>query len=69
MVEEVKWILKKYGFLIALIVIVVIVSSIVLGKRGPEKNAEVVWEPQVETLSRHTSMASGNEEEMLSNNT
>ena len=45
--EDVKWLIKKYGFFIVLMVILVIIGSIVLGKRGSEKNAEEVWEPPV----------------------
>lgn len=45
--EDVKWILKKYGSLIVLMVIIVIIGSIILWKRGSEKNAEEVWEPPV----------------------
>ena len=59
--EDVKWLLKKYGFIIVLMVIIVVISSIILGKRGSEKNAEEVWEPPVEI---HLI----NENEILSNN-
>lgn len=45
--EDVKWLIKKYGFFIVLMVIIVIISSIVLGKRCSEKNAAEVWEPPV----------------------
>lgn len=51
--EDVRWLLKKYGFLIVLLVIIVLVSSIILGKRGSEKNTEEVWEPPVEILSNN----------------
>ena len=44
---DVKWHLKKYGFFIVLMVMVVITGNIVLGKRGSEKNTEEVWEPPV----------------------
>lgn len=50
--EDVKWLIKKYGFFIVLMVIIVITGSIVLGKRGSEKNAEEVWEPPVIIESR-----------------
>ena len=40
--EDVKWLLKKYGFLIVLLVIIVVTSSIIMGKRGSEKSAEEV---------------------------
>ena len=50
--EDVKWLIKKYGFFIVLMVIIVIIGSIVLGKRGSEKNAEEVWEPPVIIESR-----------------
>ena len=43
--EDVKWLLKKYGLLIVLMVIIVVICSIIFGKRGSEKNAEEVWEP------------------------
>lgn len=45
--EDVKWLLKKCGFLIVLMAIIIITGSIVLGKRGPEKSAEGMWEPPV----------------------
>jgi len=67
-VEDVKWLIKKYGFFIVLMVIIVIIGSIVLGKRGSEKNAEEVWEPPVEILSDHTSVPVGNEEIISGNN-
>ena len=59
--EDVKWLLKKYGLLIVLMVIIVVICSIIFGKRGSEKNAEEVWEPPVEI---HLI----NENEILSNN-
>ena len=67
--EDVKWLLKKYGFLMVLMVIIVIAGSIAWGKRGTEKNAEEVWEPPVEIVSEQTAMPSGNEEEIWGNNT
>lgn len=42
--EDVKWLLKKYGFLIVLMVIIVRIISIILGKRGFERNTEEVRE-------------------------
>ena len=66
--EDVKWLIIKYGFFIVLMVILVIIGSIVLGKRGSEKNAEEVWEPPVEINIDHSPVSSGNEEEILSNN-
>ena len=66
--EDVKWLIKKYGFFIVLMVILVIIGSIVLGKRGSEKNAEEVWEPPVEKNIDHNPVSSGSEEEILSNN-
>ena len=66
--EDVKWLIKKYGFFIVLMVIFVIIGSIVLGKRGSEKNAEEVWEPPVEINIDHSPVSSGSEEEILSNN-
>lgn len=59
--EDVKWLLKKYGFLIVLMIIIVLVSSIIWGKRGSEKSAEEVWEPPIE-------IPFSNENEILSNN-
>ena len=59
--EDVKWLLKKYGFLIVLMVVIVVICSIIFGKRGSEKNAEEVWEPPVE-------IPFSNENEILSNN-
>ena len=67
--EDVKWLIRKYGFFIVLMVIIVIIGSIVLGKRGSEKNAEEVWEPPVEISFEHIPMSSANEEEISSNNT
>lgn len=66
--EDVKWLIKKYGFFIVLMVILVIIGSIVLGKRGSGKNAEEVWEPPVEINIDHSPVSSGSEEEILSNN-
>lgn len=66
--EDVKWLIKKYGFFIVLMVILVIIGSIVLGKRGSEKNAEEVWEPPVEINIDHSPVSSGSEEETWSNN-
>ena len=66
--EDVKWLIKKYGFFIVLMVILVIIGSIVLGKRGSEKSAEEVWEPPVEINIDHSPVSSGGEEEILSNN-
>ena len=45
--EDVKWFLRKYSFLIVPMIIVVIISSIVLGKRDSERSVEEVWEPPV----------------------
>ncbi len=59
--EDVKWLLKKYGFLIVLMVIIVVIISIILGKRSSEKNVEKVWEPPVE-------IPFSNENEIRSNN-
>ena len=44
---DVKWLFKKYGFFIVLMVMVVITGNIVLRKRGSGKNTEEVWEPPV----------------------
>ena len=66
--EDVKWLLKKYGFHIVMIVIIVVTSSTIWGKWASEKNAEEVWEPPVEMPSGHTSMPCSNEYEILSNN-
>ena len=65
--KDVKWLLKKYGSIIVLTVIIVITGSIVLGKRESEKNAEEVWEPPVEVFSDHTAIPSGNEEKTSGN--
>ena len=65
--EDVKWLLKKYGSLIALMVIIVITGSIVLGKRSSERNAEEVWEPPIEILSDNTSVPSGGNKEVSGN--
>ena len=46
-VADVKWLFKKYGFFIVLMVMVVITGNIVLRKRGSGKNTEEVWEPPV----------------------
>lgn len=59
--EDVKWLLKKYGFLIVMLIVIVVIISIVLGKRSSEKSAEEVWEPPVE-------IPFSNENEILSNN-
>lgn len=45
--EDVKWLLKRYGSLIALMAVIVITGSIALGKRDTKRNAEEVWEPPV----------------------
>lgn len=45
--EDVKWLLKRYGFLIVLMVVIVIAGSIAWGKGGTKRNAEEVWEPPV----------------------
>ena len=45
--EDVKWLLKKYGFLIVLMAVIVITGSIALGKRDTKRNTEEVWEPPV----------------------
>ena len=45
--EDVKWLLKRYGSLIALMAIIVITGSIVWGKRDTKRNAEEVWEHPV----------------------
>ena len=45
--EDMKWLLRKYVFLIVSMIIVVIICSIVFGERSPERNAEEVWEPPV----------------------
>lgn len=65
--EDVKWLLKKYGSLIALMIIIVITGSIVLGKRSSERNAEEVWEPPIEILSDNTSVPSGDNKEVSGN--
>lgn len=45
--EDVKWLLKNYVFLIIMLLIIVVVSSIFFGKKVFEKNVEEVWEPPV----------------------
>ncbi len=65
--EDVKWLLKKYGSLIALMIIIVITGSIVLGKRSSERNAEEVWESPIEILSDNTSVPSGANKEISGN--
>ncbi len=65
--EDVKWLIKKYGFFIVLMVIIVITGSIVLGKRSSERNAEEVWEPPIEILSDNTSVPSGDNKEVSGN--
>lgn len=45
--EDVKWLLKRYGSLIVLMAVIVITGSIALGKRDTERNVEEVWEPPV----------------------
>lgn len=45
--EDVKWLLKRYGSFIVLMVVLVITGSIALGKRDTERNTEEVWEPLV----------------------
>lgn len=45
--EDVKWLLKNYGFLIIMLLIIVVVSSIFFGKKVSEKNVEEIWEPPV----------------------
>lgn len=59
--EDVKWLFKKYGFLLMPAMIIVIVSSIVLCGRGSERNAEEVWEPPVVVESKD----SGAEDEAM----
>ena len=66
--EDVKWLIKKYGFLIVLMVIIVIIESIIFVKRESEKNAQEVWEPPVEMSSDHTSVPIGNEDVISGNN-
>ena len=48
--EDVKWLLKKWGFLILMLLIVVITGVICGGKLHTEerKVAEEVWEPPAE---------------------
>ncbi|SOY30384.1 hypothetical protein AMURIS_03111 [Acetatifactor muris] len=41
--EDVKWLLKRYGSLIVLMAVIVITGSIALGRRDTERNAEEVW--------------------------
>ena len=45
--EDVEWLLKRYGSFIVLMVVIVIIGSIALGKRDTERNTEEVWEPPV----------------------
>ena len=49
--EDVKWLLKRYGSLIVLTAVLVITVSIALGKRDRKRNTEEVWEPPVVTES------------------
>lgn len=58
--EDVKWLLKKRGFLIVLMAIIVVISSIILGKRSSEKNAEEVSKPPVEIPSNNENKALSN---------
>ena len=48
--EDIKWLLKKWGFLILMLLIVVITGVICWGKLHTEerKVAEEVWEPPAE---------------------
>ncbi len=45
--KEMKWLFKKYGFLIVLTVSIVIAGCLVLGRTVSEKNEEEVWEEPV----------------------
>lgn len=44
--ENIKWLIKKYGFYIVLIIMLTMMS-IILGRKNSEKKAEEVWEPPV----------------------
>lgn len=46
-VEGVKSLLKRYGFLIVLMAVIAITGRIALGKSGSEKNTEEMWESPV----------------------
>ena len=48
--EDIKWLLKKWGFLILMLLIAVITGGICWGKLHTEerKVAEGVWEPPAE---------------------
>ena len=65
--ENIKWLLKKYGSFIALMGIIVITGGIVLGKRSSERNAEEMWEPPIEILSENASVLSGGNKEISGN--
>ena len=43
--EDVKWLLRRYGSFIVLMAVIVIMGGIALGKRDTERNTEEVWEP------------------------
>lgn len=52
--KDVKWILKKYSFLIVLLVLIAIAGSIIFGKKESKQRTEVVWEPPVIFESQET---------------
>lgn len=58
--EDVKWLIKKWGILLAVLSIVVIVCSMYLGHNGKKTigEPEEVWEPPVEITSNETETAS-----------
>ncbi len=45
--EDVKWLFKRYDFLIVLMAVIVITGSIALGKRDTKRNTEEEWEHPV----------------------
>lgn len=52
--KDVKWLLKKYSFLIVLLVLIAIAGSIIFGKKESKQRTEVVWEPPVIIESQET---------------
>lgn len=46
--EDLKWLIRKYGWLFFLIVVVALMSCLIFNKNRNEKRVEEVWEPPIE---------------------
>ncbi|MCM1499632.1 MAG: DUF6070 family protein [Clostridium sp.] len=67
--EDVKWLLKKWGVIFGALFIVIIAASLIVGhwNRKNKNTSEEVWEPPVEIFTENIAIQSDDKEEISDN--